>query len=406
MIARPAPMLLALVLLASGAHAHESAGGPRVEGAWVPLDDPAEASFPTALRGLPAEAEQAYEAAGGDALLIARQLEGDLPVEAFMADEELVTAAAELVPLEERAFEAPGGEGLVFGCTLTRAETALSVTALYAPRAEHGLLALWLVERAGADFETSASTLEALVPRFASSVVPAHAPRYRTILLDHEVSFALTGGSGDSAFSLQPAPAPRAADLDVLEDELAKHPTFAGAAVRQWADPERGLELSFQVLRADVALGIKDPVVHHVAESLQNLLRPEPEEEGHVPIELLHVEDARTRVVSDEEVADHYARNQRAAEAGVILQVYLPRSPYARVARLRWQEGEGEAAEHVLALFVELRSYPRSRSETINRTTLAMFRGRARTAADLEALEEGLAFASRPLDRAPFWLDE
>ena len=102
-------------------------------------------------------------------------------------------------------------------------------------------------------------------------------------------------------------------------------------------------------------------------------------------------------MVSEAQVQQHYRNNKKAAEVGVILQTFLPRSPFANAARLRWTEGEGEATEHVLALYVELRSYPQSRTETINRATMVVLQARAKSAADLALLEAGLDFESTPL---------
>ena len=108
-------------------------------------------------------------------------------------------------------------------------------------------------------------------------------------------------------------------------------------------------------------------------------------------------------VVSAVELERHYRNNKKAADAGVILQVYVPRSPFARALRLRWTEGEGEELEHVLAIYVELRSYPRVRSETVTRSALVVLQVRSADPEALSAFERGLDFESEPIGRpAPF----
>ena len=101
--------------------------------------------------------------------------------------------------------------------------------------------------------------------------------------------------------------------------------------------------------------------------------------------------------MDDAAVEQHYKNNARAPEGGVILKVFLPKSPFASICRLRWSDGEALDAGAGFAQFVELREYRRSRSEVITRVTVAMLLARAEVEADLDLLEDQLGLATRPL---------
>ncbi len=363
---------------------------------WIPLDDPGQSRVPSGLVQLPQRAMQAYESASGMAVLLVRELDGGDVFETFMADEEVVSKSYSFVPVDERPFETERGEGMLFECEVTIDGCAGRAVALYVP-SDIGLTSIWMLDAGEASLAELGDAAIALVPQLAATVELEQGPRHASIVLSHRLSFALAFGEGDTAVALAPAEA-RAEDVEFFAHELATHPSFTGTDARHWADPARGITLSYQLLQGDHSLGLKEPLLHHIAEELQKHERISVDE-GDYPLELIHIPDAQTIVVSDAEVERHYLNNKKAAEAGVILQTYLERSPFANAVRMRWQEG----GEHVLALYVELRTYPRSRSETISRRTIVMLQAHAKTAAELARIERGLAFESAPLETdAPF----
>ncbi len=65
---------------------------------------------------------------------------------------------------------------------------------------------------------------------------------------------------------------------------------------------------------------------------------------------------------------------------------------------MRFTEKDGSKPS--LAMLIELRDYPRSRSETVARSCILMFLVRAPEAANLERFEQEFAFQSAPLTEA------
>ena len=67
------------------------------------------------------------------------------------------------------------------------------------------------------------------------------------------------------------------------------------------------------------------------------------------------------------------------------------------------QDGDNalELIPLLIALLIELRAYPRSRTETVARPCVVLLLAPAKDAADLDRLEEGLEFKSAPLPEEP-----
>ncbi len=372
------------------------------ETAWIPLDGPGAGRLPAALTALPAAARRAFEHPQRPAVLLVRRhapgpVEQEL-IELFVADEEALALPDEFVVIGDAFLEAGGTEALALHVEWTREERPAHVATLYVPHAE-GALSLWLLTTEELDFETLTDELATLAPAFHTGLDPFQLTRYRGIANDHLVGFSLVFEDRYGArIALTPADGPTAADRVFQDGTREANPDFEGGYPADWSHREHGLTLSYQLIQMDVGLGRKEPYVHWLAGSLQSSLRGDPDD-GDVPVELLHAPDARTVVVSDAEVARHYANNRRAPDSGVILETFLPRSPYAQFCRLRYQDDE--TGEQVFTYMVELRTYPRSRSETITRACVVLLHVRAREVSVLEAVEAGLAFSSEPLERRP-----
>ena len=153
-----------------------------------------------------------------------------------------------------------------------------------------------------------------------------------------------------------------------------------------------------QVFRLDRSLGPREPFMRWLASHIQVLVRRN-KDDGDAPVELLHLPEAQTTIVSQEEIDHHYANNKRAPDAGVILATFIPRSPFANACRIRFVDKDGDRPS--LALLVELRSYPRSKSETVARSTVVLFVVRAADPTYLDQIADGLAFESDPLTEPP-----
>jgi len=395
------PALLCLPALLPHRLADESRSAPPPSGApsasfdWLPLDDPEETRLPPGMRALPSLARCAYESRTSPSVFLARRIAPVAEVvEGFVADEEALVTYGELIPVEDGFLETELGEALELRCRWTLADVSIQVTAVYAP-CEGATLALWLASTGDVTFDQQRAELERLLPRFQRDLGPVANERYEAILHGHELAFGLRMGAGEEAIQLTPVDEPRPIDEEFHEATVAVNPQFKESYARQWMDAEKGLSVSYQILQVDEGLGPKEPYVRLVASQIQDFERVD-KELGDTPIELLHNPNAITRVVAQEDVERHYAANKRAPEDGVILKTYIPRSPFAEVCRLRWREAEEE--EEALCLLVELRSYPRSRSETITRSCVVLLFARATDPTVLTRWENGLDFRCRPID--------
>ena len=365
---------------------------------WIAVDDPDLSRIPTALRFLPNEEQAVYESAKKPWILIARRvsLVSDA-VAAFAEDEKVMSKRGKFVPVDEDYMEIRGGEAAYFECEWELKGHRSRILAVYAPAEGDALHVLWIIAPESDAARKLRPELKACLRDLRKSLKPPTEATYGSILNGHALSFALRTGRGRNTISLESIARPNENDAAFFEHITAKHKHLHTAISRNWRDDNRDLDLSYQIYQTDTALGPKAPVVHWLAEQLQVFVRRN-KDDGDVPVELLHIEDARTSIVSAEEVAHHYGNNRRAPDAGVILRTFLPRSPYARACRLRWTDEK--TGRPSLALFVELRTYPRSRSETVARTSVVMLLARAGKQGPLDAFETDLEFTSRPLEDA------
>ncbi len=368
---------------------------------WIAIDDPDLARLPIALRQLPSVERVVYEGAKRPWFLIARRLtaagstdEADA-VAAFAADEKKMGPHGEFIPIDEEYTEIRGGQATLFESEWTQDGEASRILAAYAAGDDGALYAFWIVAPKSESERKLLSELKACMRELRRSLKPPTGDTYASLLNGHALSFALRTGRGRNTISLESvADAGDAAFFDMI---VEKHKWVHADIARDFRDEARGLSLSYQIYQADTGFGPKVPFLHWVAERLQASIRRN-KDEGDTPVELLHMENARTAVVTPEELARHYAQNQRAPEAGVILQTFVPRSPFARACRLRWVDPT--TREPCLALLVELRTYPRSRSETVSRNSVVMLLARASGAELLDSFEADLAFTSAPLESA------
>ena len=318
-------------------------------------------------------------------------------IDAFVQDEESMNRpGGELIPLADRALEGMDGEPLVFDCEWIWGSITSRISAIYVPIESGRLRSLWLVTAEDTPFETLQAELEATLLRLDEPSTPALPERYSALLNDHTISFNLCFAD---EIRLRPVEMVEADHADFVHQILAENTEFFGSHARQWQDEERGTKLSYQVVVHDLNLG-PDPAFLHWLSSVFQLYLREDKEKGDVPVELIHLERARTEVVDDQTLKRHFENNVRASAAGVILEVVLPRSPYARARRLSWVRAKEDGSQlFSRAWSMELRHYHRVRGEIVTRVAVVMLRAEARSQADIDLMEANLDFASQPLDR-------
>ncbi len=189
---------------------------------------------------------------------------------------------------------------------------------------------------------------------------------------------------------------PRAGDRAYIASVFKANPQFNVSVVQNWMDETNDVALSYQIIEHDNGLGVPKPFSQWLAGQFQSYYR-DNKDLGDFPVEMIHDPNTLTQVISPEDLASHYARNKRAPDSGVILGVYIPRSPYARNFQLHWMNTEGERPMYGYARLIGLRRYVRSRSETIVRNSVAilMLSGSDRT--KVEQAAAGLKPRSMPL---------
>ena len=395
------PMLLATLALLTCPMApgplHPAAGAGFDD--WIPIDDPDLVRLPRALRSLPHEERCAFQSEKSPWFLLARRVSnaGGFAA-AFGEDEAALSRQGKFIPIDEEYFNIRGVEALFLECEWESGGTAMRAGGLYAPGKGDLLTVLWIAAPSGAHPKSLLTELKSCYRSLRTSFEPAPSDVYRALLNDHEISFELRSGRGRDSIHLEPAPETPTSDRAFFEHTTEKHQRYAAAIVRNWRDEGRGVTLSMQVYRADVSLGPRSPFLVWVAGQLQAFVRVNAEL-GDAPVELLHLENALTSVVSQEEIERHYENNKRAPDSGVILETFIPRSPFAPACRIRFREKGGQRAS--LALLVELRSYTRGRSETVTRSAILVLLARADDPEDLALLESGLALKSAPLTEDP-----
>ncbi len=365
---------------------------------WTPLDDPDADPLPQALRDLPNVARSVFRKRGAPRFLLARQLAaGASPFDAFVADEEHMTQFGEFFPETDDVVELAEREVVVFGCDWTNFDVAARIAAAYAETDDGAVRSVWVVGAQSEDPDSlSADAVEALRD-LLHTLNPTSGTTHRAILMQHDLSFSLGAG-------MKSVDTPREIDTKFFKAITVVNPQFSAGIVRQWEDEAAGASLSYQVLATNTGLGPKDPFVYFLAGQLQTYERGNPDD-GDAPIEVLFAPEVETRVIDDAELARHFASNKRAPDAGVILEVYLPKFPFARVCQLRWQGGIPGSEEFAFSRLVELREYRRSRSETVARCCVVMITGRAQTAQARDALLAQLDIAAKPLPLGPSFLD-
>jgi hypothetical protein len=361
---------------------------------WRSLDDPGANSLPKALRELSGSREGVFEAIDAPRYLLIRRLSGcEMAIDAFMLDEEAMMRAGEFVPLDDSHLDTPRGEGIAFDCEWNRDALAARVSAVYVPDGSDGVYGLWLITTDNTPFRKMRAQLSSLLERSWKSDKIETPGAYSAILNGHELSFKLGVGN---AIRFRPLETFVSGHADFMQQIEEANPEFLISYARQWRDEKRGVILSYQIAGTDVNLGPTTPFVQWLAGVFQQLRRVD-KDKGDIPLELIHFEDARTEVVSDEELKQHYENNERAPEAGVILKVILPRSPYARVCRMNWTEPQEDGTTVFGRVwFVELRDYHRSRSEIVTGATAVMLLAEANREEDLDLLEKSLEFSSCP----------
>ena len=300
---------------------------------WRSLDDPGARTLPDPLRQLPGKREAVFESLASPRFFIVRHLsEVEDAIDAFVRDEEAMNRQGELIPLADRVLEGANGETLVFDCEWTWNSLTARVSAIYVPIESGRVRSLWLVTTEDTPFETLQAELEAALMRHDEPSGPAPPASYSALLNDHAISFDLRI---TDEIRLQPVEMVEADHADFVHQILEENTEFLGSHTRQWQDEDHGTKLSYQIVVHDLNLGPDPAFVHWLSSVFQLFLR-EDEEEGDVPVELIHLENARTEIVDDETLKRHFVNNRRASQAGVILEVVLPRSPYARARRLSW----------------------------------------------------------------------
>ena len=365
---------------------------------WRSVDDPGAYTLPKVLTTLGGVREGVFAAVDAPRyLLIRRWSECAEVIDAFIPDEEAMNREGEFIPVADRPLDVPGGEAIAFDCEWNVKEFSARIAALYVPEKDGSILALWLVSADDTPFEKLQKELSGWMKRYGRAEKLDDPVLYSAILSEHELSFRL---SAKKAFDFQPRDVVTADHANFMLQIDEANPEFLISFARQWHDEKRGIHLSYQLAGTDVNLGPSNPFVHWLSGVFQRIMRVD-KDKGDIPIELIHLEDARTEVVSDEELKAHFENNERAPEAGVILKVMLPRSPYARVCRLQWPQTEPDGTmSYGRAWFIELRDYHRSRSEIVTGAMVVMILAEAPTEEALDLLEASLTFTSRPLDPA------
>ncbi len=369
-------------------------------GEWIRVDDPDFHRLPVALEKLPYVQRTAYESLEEPTVLLVRRLEPtEEVIDAFVADEELLQPYGELIPEGEDFFEVGGREGMLFECSWQLAGVPSQAIAYYLP-IEDATLSVLLVTTGDTKASKLAKRVRSLAKGFAESLHMEDETRYRAQLLTHELSFQLRIKDKHGTIQFERAAETAEVDRSFHTSVMDANPQFKDAYVGDWVDERNGLTLSYQLIQHDSGMGPEDPLTRWLAGQLQTSVRGE-KELGDAPVEELHLPEAQTAVVSEEEIARHYAAAVRAPEAGVILKTYIPRSPYSRVYRVRWHDPETLLENTCLLL--EIRRYPRGRigRETVMRSNAVLLFARAEERELLDRWEAGLAFRSRPFEERP-----
>ncbi len=365
-----------------------------VGSSWLPLDDPSAHVLPEPLLRLKGVRDGLFESSNSSSLLLIRNLaELQTQVDGFMADEEVLALQGEFMPLEDRSIDGISGPSTAFDCEWKFGELATRVATLYVTTPEGLILALWIVTLSDRPFLEMQQELEGIATRYLKGE-GAPLTRYTARINAHEIAFSL--GTGPD-LTLLPLP-----EIDLEHSTTSQsirrvNPSFLVSFNRQWADAKSGISLSYQVVQHDLGFGPPNPFVHWIAGVYQSAVRGDIDK-GDAPRELLHLEQVRTEVISDEAMARHYKNCQRTRDVGVILEVLLPRSPYARVCRLNWaRPQDGEPNFFGRMWFVELRHYHPGRGETVTGTSVLILRAQAKTLGELNALEESMDLSTRPI---------
>jgi hypothetical protein len=361
---------------------------------WRPLDDPGAVTLPDPLLKLEGKREAAYEAISSSCLLLVRSFpSGTTGIDAFVADEEVMGRTGEFIPVADGELESASGRALTFDCEWTWLSLTARVSTLYAQSPTGEWISLWIISADLAPFEELQAVLAETLARFNERDGLAALDRYSAYLNGHEFSFNL---NIDDQLQLQPTGAIDGQHARLLAGVLELNVTMLGSHARQWRDEKRGVTLSYQILSHDVAMGPKTPFVEWLGSGLQSELRVDVNK-GDTPIELIHLENARTETVSDEALEKHYKNCERTDGPGVILEVYLPQSPLARACRLRWRRPlQGTPEKFGRAWFVELRRYHLSRGELVTGVSIVMLRAEAPTKQALDLMEAALDFRAQP----------
>jgi hypothetical protein len=363
---------------------------------WRSLDNPGASTLPEPMRRLVGRKEAIFESITESRLFFVRTFaDCEMPIDAFVGDEEVMNSEGEFIPLADRALEGANGEMISFDCEWVRDSVTARISALYTFTASGEVRSLWLMAADDTPFEELQAELQAIVERFEEGPGQSLPESYTAILNGHQLSFNV---SVADEIQLQPVESIDADHALFVTDVMEANPQFQSSHTRQWRDEERDVMLSYQVVSHDLSIGPDRAFVQWLSTNFQIFLR-EDERKWDIPVELIHLEEARTEVVDDETLEQHIQNNLRGPQVGVVLEIVIPRSPYARVCRLSWSRLQADEKELFGRQWViGLRHYHLVRGETVTGVSAVMLRAEARSEADLDVLEASLAFTSRPLE--------
>ena len=368
---------------------------------WYALDDPEGAGAPEALAKWPGEAHRFYRSSLSRQLIMLRDIDGfESPFEAFGADEEHLSDYGEFITESDASVSHAGQELIQFEGEWQTGGQIRHVVALYAEPAAGRIRCAWIIDEGQSNYaELGAALMNRLACLWDSNDAQSE-PSYFGILGQHALAFDLGAPAipeqGLAAIEFSPRAQARKGDQDYFNSVYKANPQFKVSVVQSWMDEKSDVSLSYQIIQHDNGVGISTPFVQWLGGQFQHFHR-DSKELGDFPVELIHSENTLTQVISSDQLQGHYERNKRAPEGGVILGVYLTRSPYARNVQTYWMSSTGEEPQFGYARMIGLRRYVRSRSEIIMRNSVAILIISGSDASNVERAAAALNPRSLPL---------
>lgn len=362
---------------------------------WYSLDDPDGSAIDPGMHSLAALKRRSYRSLLSERSVLVRDLEPQESLfDALALDEVQMGRFGEFIIEAEDNLEAAGRSWTSMRCSWRTPEGSQPLLACYAVSAAGELRSIWILGPQGSALPALVQDAESLLERFGGPLgARPGAPHYYSQLGAHVLGIDLQ----EAGFRFEPVDEPRAGERKFIDGVSKANPQFKVAVVQNWIDEASDVSLSYQIIQHDNGLGIPTPFVQWLGGQFQHVQR-DSKENGDFPVELIHAPNTLTQVVSPETLAGHYERNKRAPEGGVILGVYLTRSPYARNVQTYWMSSAEETPEYGYGRMIGLRRYVRSRSETILRNSVAIVTLRGKDPAAIERAAGSLGLRSLPLD--------